>query len=164
MLGLPQSLVVKRILVVDDEPIICNLLQGILSGAGLVVDVATSGPEALRLFRENRYDLLTLDVMMPGMDGTELHCALSRVYGFGRPVPESLPQRLPPVLVITGHPQQAVLKDIIVGERVVGFLQKPVGAEQLLAIVTDLLEWESSRAARRARALERLGSHIASQN
>lgn len=164
MPNLVQPLVGKRVLVVDDEPIICNLLEGILSSAGLVVEVANSGPEALRLFRENRYDLVTLDVMMPGMDGTELHCAISRVYGFGRPVPESLPQRLPPVLVITGHAQQAVLKDVIVGERVVGFLQKPVSAEQLLTIVTDLLEWESSRATRRAKALERLGSHAVSQN
>ncbi|MDQ1703840.1 MAG: two-component system, OmpR family, response regulator [Frankiaceae bacterium] len=61
-----------RLLVVDDEPNIVELLSASLRYAGFDVAVARSGPEALRVAREFRPDLLVLDVMMPGMDGFDV--------------------------------------------------------------------------------------------
>src|SRR3954467_15458039 len=61
-----------RLLVVDDEPNIVELLSASLRYAGFEVGVARSGPEAVRVAREFNPDLLVLDVMMPGMDGFDV--------------------------------------------------------------------------------------------
>jgi two-component system OmpR family response regulator len=58
-----------RLLVVDDEPNIVELLSASLRFAGFDVATATNGPEAVELARTFRPDLVVLDVMMPGMDG-----------------------------------------------------------------------------------------------
>jgi two-component system OmpR family response regulator len=61
-----------RLLVVDDEPNIVELLSASLRYAGFDVSTARSGPDAVRLARTLRPDLVVLDVMMPGMDGFEV--------------------------------------------------------------------------------------------
>ncbi len=61
-----------RILVVDDELPITELLQMALTFEGYDVSVASSGREALEVMRTTKPDLLILDVMMPGMDGFTL--------------------------------------------------------------------------------------------
>jgi two-component system chemotaxis sensor kinase CheA len=60
------------ILVVDDSLTTRMLEQGILESAGFLVDLATSGEEALAMARARRYGLLVVDVEMPGMSGFEL--------------------------------------------------------------------------------------------
>jgi len=61
----------QRILVIDDESDLCEIMRFNLTAAGYQVDVAHSGHEALEKGVTN-YDLLLLDVMMPGMSGFEL--------------------------------------------------------------------------------------------
>ena len=61
-----------RLLVVDDEPNIVELLSASLRFAGFDVAAAHDGQEALRAAREQRPDLIVLDVMMPGIDGFEV--------------------------------------------------------------------------------------------
>jgi DNA-binding response OmpR family regulator len=61
----------QQILVIDDERDLCEILQFNLTAVGYVVDTAFSGEEAIRKDIA-RYDLLLLDVMMPGMSGFEL--------------------------------------------------------------------------------------------
>jgi two-component system OmpR family response regulator len=61
-----------RLLVVDDEPNIVELLSASLRYAGFEVGIARSGTEAVRVARDFRPDLLVLDVMMPGMDGFDV--------------------------------------------------------------------------------------------
>ncbi|HEY9377154.1 MAG TPA: response regulator transcription factor [Jiangellaceae bacterium] len=58
-----------RLLVVDDEPNIVELLSASLRYAGFEVSSASSGREAVDMIRETRPDLVVLDVMMPGVDG-----------------------------------------------------------------------------------------------
>src|SRR5690625_2597147 len=58
-----------RLLVVDDEANIRDLLAAALRFAGFAVTTASNGNEALTLVREERPDLIVLDVMMPDMDG-----------------------------------------------------------------------------------------------
>lgn len=60
-----------RILVVDDEPQIRRVLKSALSAQGYEVFDARTGEEALQVFRERRFDLVLLDVNMPGMGGLE---------------------------------------------------------------------------------------------
>lgn len=61
-----------RILIVDDEKPILNLIRISLSNAGYFCDTAEEGNEALEKIDNGKYDLILLDVMLPGIDGFEL--------------------------------------------------------------------------------------------
>ncbi len=61
-----------RILVVDDEVDILNVLKFVLEKEGFQVDTAQSGEEALRLFEKGYYDIVLTDLKMPGIDGLQL--------------------------------------------------------------------------------------------
>src|SRR4051794_13790608 len=61
-----------RVLVVEDEPKMARLLKRGLEGAGLAVDVAPDGEEALWRAPSAAYDAIVLDRMLPGIDGTEV--------------------------------------------------------------------------------------------
>lgn len=74
----------KRVVVVDDDEAVRLLYRDELCEAGYAVDVAADGEEALRMVRERRPDLVTIDLKMPGMDGIEL---LSRVRQLYRDLP-----------------------------------------------------------------------------
>jgi len=66
------------VLVVDDEAQIVRVLRGYLEKAGFSVLTASSGPEALRVARQERPDLIILDLMLPGMDGLDVCRALRK--------------------------------------------------------------------------------------
>lgn len=66
-----------RILVVDDDPQIRRVMKVTLTGQGYEVDDAKNGEEALEKLREHRFDLVLLDMNMPGMGGLET-CGLIR--------------------------------------------------------------------------------------
>ncbi len=72
----------RRILVVEDEPSIAFALEADLRTEGYGVTVTSTGDEALRLARDESFDLILLDVMLPGTDGFEVCRSLRR--GDGR--------------------------------------------------------------------------------
>ena len=72
----PDAPAVGTVLVVDDDPISRDLIQRALSRQGLHVEVAGGGEQALRLAKQLRPDAITLDVIMPGMDGWAVLSAL----------------------------------------------------------------------------------------
>ena len=80
-----------RALVVDDEAIVCESCRRILMREGLVVDTCTDSSTGLRLAELGEYQILLLDVRMPGIDGVHFLRRLREV----RPTM--------PVIVITGH-------------------------------------------------------------
>lgn len=61
-----------RILLVEDDDHICNTVRAFLAEAGYQVDACTDGNEAYTKFYENTYQLVILDIMLPGMNGHEL--------------------------------------------------------------------------------------------
>jgi DNA-binding response OmpR family regulator len=61
-----------RVLVVDDEPLICRLNADILQGAGYEVDIAEDGSAAWHALQRHDYDLLVTDNQMPKVSGVEL--------------------------------------------------------------------------------------------
>lgn len=67
-----------KILVVDDEPGILNLVTSYLKAEGYSYLTATDGPAALKAFRSHQPDLIILDIMLPGMDGLEVLSQLRR--------------------------------------------------------------------------------------
>jgi two-component system response regulator ResD len=62
----------RRILVVDDDPMVATTVQRVLRPEGYDVDVALGGAQALEKARAHRPDLVVLDLMMPGIDGLEV--------------------------------------------------------------------------------------------
>src|SRR5512147_178518 len=67
-----------KILVIDDEPSIVNLVTAYLKPEGYEVHTAVDGPSGLKAARAFKPDLIVLDVMLPGMDGIELLTRLRR--------------------------------------------------------------------------------------
>jgi two-component system response regulator MprA len=82
---------VWRILVVDDEPAVCDAIKMMLKFDGHEVQTANGSHEALSLLEQDRFDLITVDYAMAGMNGDELAA--------------SIKQRLPhqPIIMITAH-------------------------------------------------------------
>ena len=68
-----------RILVVDDEPDIRNVLRLLLSSRGYSVEEAANGQDALERVRSCAFDLIILDIMMPGMNGVDACAALRTI-------------------------------------------------------------------------------------
>jgi len=116
-----QKLTGSRILVVDDEPVIRDFINQVLSWEGCEVDTAASAEEALQKIASQQYNLLLLDIKMPGMDGIELY---NRVKRLGR----SLARR---VVFITGdvisHGTERFLT-----ENKLPHIEKPFTATQLI--------------------------------
>ena len=74
---------VPHILVVDDDPMICSLLERFLSDEGFSVNTAASGAEMRRRMADEPVDLVILDVILPGEDGFEIARSLRRVSDVG---------------------------------------------------------------------------------
>jgi CheY-like chemotaxis protein len=66
----------KRILVVDDEPFVCDAVKMMLAFDGHEVVTANNGKEALAAFEKGKFDLVITDFAMPGMKGDELAAAI----------------------------------------------------------------------------------------
>ena len=83
-----------KILVIDDERAIRNILKETLEFEGYSVDVAENGAQGIEMAQAGNYDLIYSDVKMPQMDGTELLAALKQ--------PDSSCADVP-VVMISGH-------------------------------------------------------------
>jgi CheY-like chemotaxis protein len=59
----------RKILIVDDDPVVGKSFDRVLSGRGYVVVTASDGAEALRKIAAEKYDAVFTDIRMPGMDG-----------------------------------------------------------------------------------------------
>ena len=69
-----------RILMIDDEPLLLEVLTAFLEDNGFVVLQATDGPTGLELIRQEQPDLVLCDLRLPGMDGLQVLAAVTRDY------------------------------------------------------------------------------------
>jgi DNA-binding response OmpR family regulator len=74
-----------RVLVVDDDARLAALLRQGLRAEGFAVDVAADGPQGIRMSTESAYDVIVLDVMLPGLNGFRV-CAHLRAMGDRTPI------------------------------------------------------------------------------
>ena len=75
----------KRILIADDDPDICDLLESYLRKAGYGVIITVNGKEALQTAESEKFDLVLLDVMMPYLDGYRVAGGIVSRYGADSP-------------------------------------------------------------------------------
>ena len=68
-----------RVLVVDDEPNVCDCIRLLLAMEGHVVETADGGRSALALFQKDRFDMIFTDYAMPGMKGDELAAQIKAI-------------------------------------------------------------------------------------
>ena len=116
------------LLVVDDQRANVALLEQILRGAGYVSIASTSDPrEVCELHRQNHYDLILLDIQMPGMDGFQVMESLKEIETGG----------YLPVLVLTAQPDHK-LRALKAGAK--DFVTKPFDLAEVLVRVHNLLE------------------------
>jgi two-component system alkaline phosphatase synthesis response regulator PhoP len=120
-----------RILIVEDEPSIQNIVRTYLENAGFTVRAVTDGAEALQVAREWRPDLLVLDLNLPGMDGIEVAARLresSDVY----------------ILMLTARSEES---DRVAGLRIGAddYLTKPFSPRELVARVEAILRRQRDR-------------------
>ncbi|MBV8907334.1 MAG: sigma-54-dependent Fis family transcriptional regulator, partial [Acidobacteriia bacterium] len=120
----------RRILVVDDEPEIRNSLRGVLEDEGYVAEGIESGEACLEALRNGyAFEVVLLDIWMPGMDGMEV---LERIQEI------ALPER-PVVVVISGHGSiEAAVKATKLGA--FDFLEKPLSIEKISVVVKNAID------------------------
>ena len=116
-----------RVLVVDDELLIRSGLAQALSLTGYAADVADCGEEALAKLASASYDVMVLDLQMPGIHGVEVMHRAQAMW----------PQLL--IIILTGH---ATLESAIsaVKSEAADYLLKPVSVHQIIEIVTSVLQ------------------------
>lgn len=124
---LPKSL---RVIAVDDDKVILNLIQKQMEYASVHCDICRNPSEMVELLREGHYDLLLTDIRMPGMNGYEL-LELLRNSNIGN-------SKEIPILVITAHVPRK--KEELVEAGFDGCLYKPFAREELYAAVNTALE------------------------
>ena len=117
-----------RLLIVDDQAANILLLERMLSAAGYTSIASTTNPhEVAGLFRQYRYDLILLDLLMPEMDGFQVMARLKEIE----------PGDYLPVLVITAQPGHK-LRAFQAGAK--DFIGKPFELPEVLARVYNMLE------------------------
>jgi two-component system response regulator PilR (NtrC family) len=112
---------------IDDEPIIHDVLGQLLSSEGYQVEISASGEEALQKFAEQKFDLTLLDLLMPGMDGLEVLKRIKRID------PEAM------VIIITAYASvESALTAMKMGAY--DYIQKPFKNDELLLTISRAIE------------------------
>ena len=124
---------VKTILVVDDSPLVTDMIKTVLENAGYRIQVAYDGVQALELAKEDPPDLILLDIEMPKMDGwTMLKELRFKV---------QLPKKVPVVMLTS----KGKLQDLSFLEGADGFLEKsPENLKKLAEKVGEFLKPDAS--------------------
>ncbi|MDD5028354.1 MAG: diguanylate cyclase [Rhodoferax sp.] len=124
----PADILSAQILIVDDKQANVQLLEQLLNAAGYHNLISTRDPTAVcDLHRSQHFDLILLDLQMPGMDGFAVMAALNRTEKEG----------YAPVLAITAHPNLK-LRALAAGAK--DFIAKPLDLAELQARIHNLLE------------------------
>lgn len=120
----------KRLLIVDDNNINIKLAMRLLDGYNAIIDSASNGYDCLDLVKNNRYDLIFLDHMMPDMDGLATLKAL-----------KSSGYKIPPVVVLTANSYDGI-KEKYLDEGFDDYLSKPIDYRKLKRLMHKYFDKE----------------------
>ena len=113
--------------VIDDEPIIHDVLSQLLTSEGYDIEISSSGEEALEKFEVRTFDLVLLDLLMPGMNGIEILKAAKKID----------PQAL--IIILTAYASvESAIEAMKIGA--FDYIQKPFKHEELLLTIARALE------------------------
>ena len=114
-----------RVLIVEDEPDLADPLAYLLGREGYEVEIAEDGPAALTAFRDRGADIVLLDLMLPGMPGTEVCRQIRTASGV-------------PIIMLTAKDSEV---DIVVGLELGAddYVTKPYSSRELLARMRAVL-------------------------
>ncbi|GAB6904228.1 Response regulator receiver protein [Desulfosarcina cetonica] len=113
----------KKILIIDDDPIVVKYLEAVFSDNGYETCSASSTSEGLAVVRKEKPDLITLDLQMPGEWGPR----------FYRKLRQDKALKEIPVIVVSGIDGDHAIKDAI------AFVKKPFDPEKLVGIVKNTI-------------------------
>ena len=119
---------IKRILVVEDEPVICEVCIRVLTSEGFEVDTAVNGSVAQGMLGEKDYDLILIDMRTPVMNGKALYQWINEKY----------PELVSRVLFTTGDTEEVHTQRFLkLAQR--PYLPKPFTPDELRTIVRETL-------------------------
>ena len=124
-----------RLLLVEDNPANQKFVSYFLQGRGHSVEIAGDGLQAVELCRVNPYDVVLMDLQMPGMDGIVATAAVRKIDGEGRRVP---------IIAMTAHAMQSD-RDRCLAADMDGYLAKPVNVNELIRLVESLASSPATR-------------------
>ena len=129
----------RRLLIVDDEPGIVDVLQEVLGDSGYRIETASNGAKALNRIASQEYDLIISDLCMPEMSGEKLHAALR----------ENYPHMLDRIIFVTGDTVSPGSRSFLekTGAR---WLSKPFNICEIERLVKSYLRSEPVSAMRKA--------------
>jgi len=114
-----------KILAVDDERLICELLFEFLSLKGYEVTASTSGQEALVKFEESRPDVVILDIRMPGMSGMDLLRKIKDIDSTVR------------VIMLSAYGDSGTIQEAL-NSGADYYMEKPLEFDHLMKILNDI--------------------------
>ncbi len=117
-----------KILVVDDEPALLRLMEFVLAKQGYTMLTATNGEEALLQARQQRPDLIVLDIMMPKLDGYQVAEALRADAELGR---------IPIIMLSAKAQEEDIERGVEAG--VDKYVTKPFSPEHLVELASTYL-------------------------
>lgn len=113
----------KRVLIVDDDPISRNIVRDLLVTRGFEVDGSENPQTALEKVRRHHFDLLVLDIFLPGLDGRILHGSIEKIN-------PALAER---TVFISHWAPSGALGEYVLGHGL--FLKKPFTGEELMRAI-----------------------------
>ena len=119
----------SRILVVDDEPLICRSLEGVLEDEGYDAESVESGEACLDVLRRGTYEVVLLDIWLPGLDGMETLARIQEIPSPDRPM----------VVMISGHGNiETAVRATKLGA--FDFLEKPLTIQKVMVVVKNAIQ------------------------
>jgi DNA-binding response OmpR family regulator len=120
----------KKILIVDDEPGITNLVKTILTGEGYHVEQANNTEEVLDCLGKHQFGLVILDLMMPGVSGWDLYSKIR----------EHVHHKNVPVIILSARIREKEIQDALQVRKVCDYITKPFSVDELVTRVRQALD------------------------
>jgi phosphoserine phosphatase RsbU/P len=145
----------SNILIIDDVAANIQVLGSILGKKGYAISYATEGLQALEMIKEEDYDLILLDIMMPKIDGYEVCRRLRQIPG---------KENIPVIFLTARNEKQDIIEGFNAGA--VDFVTKPFSSEELLARVNTHIQLKAAkdRIARQNQELTQINQQLQDVN